>query len=73
MTVSDSEGVIVGAMVEAIDIVLWWSGPAVEDVMLVVLVWAPGCCGYWPFGVKPFGVGISAGARRFGMTRPLMV
>ena len=42
---SDSDGVIVGAILEAIDIDLEWSPPAVEEAMLVVLVWVPGALG----------------------------
>lgn len=71
---SDSEGVMVGAIVEAIDIVLECSPPPVEDAMLMALVCAPGACGYPPLGVAyPFVAGNSAGARLLGITRPLIV
>jgi hypothetical protein len=43
---SDSDGTMVGAIVDAIDIDLAWSLPAVvEDAMLVVLVCEPGAGG----------------------------
>jgi hypothetical protein len=51
VTASDSEGVIVGATVEAIDMLREWSPPAAEEAMLMVLVCAPGACGYPPLGV----------------------
>jgi hypothetical protein len=44
---SDSEGVIVGAMVEAMDMVLLGSLPPLDD-MLVVLVFEPGAGMYPP-------------------------
>lgn len=71
---SDSDGVMVGAMLDAIDMVREWS-PPLDEAMLTVLVCTPGALGYPPpfMEGKPFADGASEGARRFGMMRPLIV
>lgn len=46
---SASEAAIVGAIVDAIDIVLEWSAALLEEAKLVDRVWVPGAVGYPPW------------------------
>ena len=62
-------------MVDAIDMVRWFSPPPVEDVMLVVRVWQPGAgaCPLWCRDPFVSAGTLDPGALLLGMTLPLIV